>query len=78
MYAKTNWRKYFDEDASPAVHQYLTQNGDRLYPWILKIGSIWHRYKEYVEKGTDILSVSWANFNSSSFTSFLFIDCWPP
>jgi hypothetical protein len=37
MYAKTNWRKYFDEDASPAVHQYLTQNGDRLYPWILKI-----------------------------------------
>jgi hypothetical protein len=35
------------------------------YPWILKIGSIWHRYKEYVDKGTDILSVSWANFNSS-------------
>lgn len=37
MYAKTNWRKYFDEDASPAVQQYLSQNGDKLYPWILQI-----------------------------------------
>jgi len=37
MYAKTNWRKYFDEDASPAVQKYITENGDRLYPWILKI-----------------------------------------
>ena len=37
MYAKTNWRKYFDEDASPAVQQYLAQNGDKLYPWILQI-----------------------------------------
>ena len=35
------------------------------YPWILKIGSIWHRYKEYTENGVDILSVSWNNFNSS-------------
>lgn len=37
MYAKTNWRKYFDEDASPAVKEYITENGDRLYPWILTI-----------------------------------------
>jgi hypothetical protein len=37
MYAKTNWRKYFDEDASPAVQQYLSENGDKLYPWILQI-----------------------------------------
>lgn len=37
MYAKTDWRKYFDEDASPAVQKYLSENGDRLYPWILKI-----------------------------------------
>ena len=35
------------------------------YPWILKIGSIWHRYKEYVENGVDILDTSWTNFNSS-------------
>lgn len=37
MYAKTSWRKYFDEGASPAVQQYLTENGDKLYPWILQI-----------------------------------------
>ena len=37
MYAKTSWRKYFDENASPAVQQYLTDNGDKLYPWILQI-----------------------------------------
>ena len=37
MYVKTNWRKYFDEDASPAVQHYLSQNGDKVYPWILQI-----------------------------------------
>lgn len=37
MYAKTSWKKYFDEDASPAVKEYISQNGDRLYPWILDI-----------------------------------------
>jgi hypothetical protein len=37
MYVKTNWRKYFDEDASPAVQQYLSENGDRVYSWILQI-----------------------------------------
>ena len=37
MYAKTSWKKYFDEDASPAVKDYIAQNGDRLYPWILDI-----------------------------------------
>jgi len=37
MYVKTNWRKYFDEDASPAVQEYLSQNGDKVYPWILQI-----------------------------------------
>lgn len=36
------------------------------YPWILKIGSIWYRYKKYIDDGTDILSTSWTNFNAIS------------
>lgn len=34
------------------------------YAWILKIGSIWHRYKVYVETGNDILTSSWSNFQA--------------
>ena len=37
MYAKTDWKNYFDDTASPAVKQYISQNGDKLYPWILDI-----------------------------------------
>ena len=36
------------------------------YVWVLKYGSIWHRYKTYIESGinqTDILSPVWSNFN---------------
>lgn len=33
------------------------------YAWILKIGSVWHRYKTFVEKQTDILDSCWTNFN---------------
>jgi hypothetical protein len=33
------------------------------YAWILKYGSIWHRYKKYTETGVDILSTAWSNFN---------------
>ena len=35
------------------------------YPWILKYGSIWHRYKKYKESNVDILSTAWDNFNYS-------------
>jgi len=31
--------------------------------WLLKIGSIWHRYKTYVNNEQDILSSIWTNFN---------------
>ena len=31
--------------------------------WTLKMGSIWHRYKKYVEKGEDILNTSWSGFS---------------
>lgn len=32
------------------------------YAWILKFGSIWHRYKVYKETNQDILSPVWKNF----------------
>lgn len=33
------------------------------YAWVLKIGSVWYRYKKYVETGVDILDYSWSGFN---------------
>lgn len=33
------------------------------YAWILKYGSIWHRYKIYKETGKDILDEVWTDFN---------------
>ena len=35
------------------------------YAWILKMGSIWYRYKTYVNNGVDILDNSWKNFDSN-------------
>jgi hypothetical protein len=33
------------------------------YAWILKIGSIWYRYKTYKNSGVDILDSAWKNFD---------------
>ena len=33
------------------------------YAWVLKYGSIWHRYKTYVEKNIDILEDTWKDFD---------------
>ena len=33
------------------------------YAWILKYGSIWHRYKKYKETNVDILESAWTNFD---------------
>jgi len=33
------------------------------YAWLLKIGSIWHRYKTYKQDNVDILSGVWGDFN---------------
>ena len=33
------------------------------YAWILKFGSIWHRYKTYIETNVDILDTSWSGFS---------------
>ena len=33
------------------------------YAFILKYGSIWHRYKNFIETGNDIISDSWSGFS---------------
>lgn len=33
------------------------------YAWILKYGSLWHRYKKYIETNVDILDSVWIPFN---------------
>lgn len=33
------------------------------FAFVLKIGSIWHRYKTYVQTGKDILTTAWSGFN---------------
>ena len=33
------------------------------YAWILKIGSIWYRYKNFIDNGVDILDDVWKDFN---------------
>jgi hypothetical protein len=35
------------------------------YAWVLKYGSIWHRYKTWVDTGVDILDNVWKDFNYS-------------
>ncbi len=72
MYVKTNWRKYFDEDASPAVQEYLSQNGDKVYPWILQIlkGAIEENLEEVaIIKFTD--SKMFATINKSEYKDLL-------
>jgi hypothetical protein len=33
------------------------------YSWVLKIGSVWHRYKKFIETDVDILNTSWSGFS---------------
>jgi len=40
------------------------------YAWILKYGSIWHRYKIYRDTGVDILDDVWKDFN--------YLENWDP
>ena len=51
MYAKTDWKKYFHEESSPAVKEYLETNADRIYPWILTI------LKQAVEENLDEVAI---------------------
>ena len=33
------------------------------YVWVLKLGAVWHRYKTYVNTGTDILTSVWKDWD---------------
>jgi len=33
------------------------------FAWILKMGSIWHRYKTFINDGRDIIETSWSGFS---------------
>jgi hypothetical protein len=33
------------------------------YAWVLKMGSVWHRYKKYKETGVDIIESAWTDFD---------------
>jgi hypothetical protein len=33
------------------------------YAWVLKLGSVWYRYKKYVDDNVDILDSVWRNFD---------------
>ena len=33
------------------------------YAWVLKLGSVWYRYKKYIETNVDILDTVWTNFD---------------
>ena len=37
------------------------------FAWILKYGSIWHRYKTFVKTGNDILTGIWNNFDANQY-----------
>jgi len=37
------------------------------YAWVLKYGSIWHRYKTNIQTGQDILGGCWSNFNYKDY-----------
>ena len=37
------------------------------YAWILKYGSIWHRYKTHINTGVDFLSNCWEDFDYSTY-----------
>jgi hypothetical protein len=51
MYAKTDWKKYFHEESSPAVKEYIETNADRIYPWILTI------IKQAVDENLDEVAI---------------------
>lgn len=37
------------------------------YPWILKLGSIWYRYKTFINDGVDILNNSWKSIPTEEY-----------
>ena len=60
--------KRYNNDGSVTTLSYIMPSFKKFgavhelpYAWILKYGSIWHRYKKYVESGVDMLDDVWKN-----------------
>lgn len=51
MYVKVDWRNYFDEKTSPAVHNYINNNADTIYPWLNDV------IKHAVEKNLEEVAI---------------------
>jgi hypothetical protein len=63
---RENYKTEFDTDDLSYIFATLKKFGaiHKLpYAWILKYGSIWHRYKKYIETNVDILDSVWQPFN---------------
>jgi hypothetical protein len=60
---KLDGNLYSDNDYMFAVLKKFGAIHKLPYAWILKMGSIWHRYKTYKETNVDILDSVWTNFN---------------
>jgi hypothetical protein len=67
---KEKLKKWSDPAQEPTEVDYLAATFNKFaslhelpYSWVLKYGSIWHRYKTYIETGVDILDDVWSDFN---------------
>jgi hypothetical protein len=66
---REKYKKQYDNSASldlDYIFASLKKFGalhDLPYAWIVKLGSVWHRYKKYVNSGVDILNGVWKDFN---------------
>ena len=65
--------KSFDENYVATDSDYLSSTLTKFsaihklpYAWILKYGSIWHRYKTFIENSSDILDGIWENYDYSN------------
>ena len=69
---KENYKLYDDTNNSTNELSYIVSTLKKFggihklpYAWVVKYGSLWHRYKTWVNTGTDILSEVWKDFNYS-------------
>jgi hypothetical protein len=60
--------KTYNSDGTITTNSYILPSFKKFgavhkvpYAWVLKYGSIWHRYKKYIEDGVDILDDVWGN-----------------
>jgi hypothetical protein len=62
--------KSFTSEGAPTDLDYLASTFKKYsaihqipYAWVLKYGSIWHRYKKYINESVDILDNVWKDFD---------------